>query len=45
MKQLFKGRNVMENAFGILKNTFRKLLLKVNLHGLFFIDVVVCSTI
>ncbi len=32
----------MENAFGILKKTFRKLLVKSNLHTIFLLDVVTC---
>jgi hypothetical protein len=42
---IVKGKNVMENAFGILKNIFKSFLLKNNLCGLFLIDVVVCYTI
>jgi hypothetical protein len=36
------GENVVENAFGILKKTFKKLLLKNNLHIIFLLDVVTC---
>ncbi len=35
-----KGRSLIENAFGILKKTFKKLLLKNNLHILSMLDVV-----
>ncbi len=44
-KQLCRGRSVIENSFCILKKTFRKLLLKTNLHDLFLLDVVVCCYI
>jgi hypothetical protein len=44
-KQLCQGRSVIENSFGILKKTFRKLLLKTNLHVVFILDVVVCCCI
>jgi hypothetical protein len=33
---------VVENAFKILKKTSRELLVKSNLHALFFPDVVTC---
>jgi hypothetical protein len=36
------GEIVVENAFGILKKTFKKLLLKNNLHIIFILDVVTC---
>jgi hypothetical protein len=39
-KHFSKWRNVVENAFGILKKTFRKLLVKSNLCTIFFLDVV-----
>lgn len=32
----------MENAFGILKKTFKQLLVKSNLHTIFLLDVVIC---
>jgi len=41
-KHLSKGRNVVENAFEILKKTFKELLVKSNLHTLFLPDVVTC---
>jgi hypothetical protein len=40
-QQQCRSRIVIENSFGILKKTFRKLLLKRNLHVLFLLDVVV----
>ncbi len=39
MKALF---NKHQNAFGILKKTFRELLVKNNIHTIFFLDVVTC---
>jgi hypothetical protein len=39
---MWKGVSVVENAFGILKKTFRKLLVKNNFHTLFIHDVVTC---
>jgi hypothetical protein len=44
-KQLCRGRSVIENSFGILKKTFKKLLLIRNLPILFLLDVVVCCCI
>jgi len=41
-KHLSKGRNVVENAFEILKKTFKELLVKSNLHTFFFLDVITC---
>jgi hypothetical protein len=41
-KQLCQARSVVENSFGILKKSFRKLLLKSNLNILFLLDVVLC---
>jgi hypothetical protein len=38
-KQLCQTRNVVENSFGILKKSFRKLLLKSNLNILFLLVV------
>jgi hypothetical protein len=38
-RQLSKGRNVVLNAFGIFKKTFRKLLLKGNFHITFLTNV------
>jgi len=35
----------VENSFGILKKTFRELILKTNLHVLFILVVVVCCCI
>jgi hypothetical protein len=36
------GENVVENVFGILKKTFKELLLKNNPHIIFLLDVVTC---
>jgi hypothetical protein len=44
-KQLNQCRSVIENSFEILKKSFRKLLLKINLHILILPDVVVCCCI
>jgi len=41
-KQLCRGRSVIENSFCILK---KPLLLKINLHVPFLLDVVVCCWI
>jgi hypothetical protein len=44
-KQLCQARSVVENSFGILKKSFRKLLLKSHLNILFLHYVVVCCCI
>jgi hypothetical protein len=41
-KHLIKGKSVVEIVFGILKKTFRELILKTNLHIPFVLIVVVC---
>jgi hypothetical protein len=41
-KKLSRGRFVVENAFGILKQSFRELLDVTDLHVTFVSDVVVC---
>lgn len=41
-KRLSRGRSVIENAFGILKQSFRELLHITDLHIAFLPDVVVC---
>jgi hypothetical protein len=41
-RRLSRGRSVIENAFGILKQTFRELLHITDLHVAFLPDVVVC---
>jgi hypothetical protein len=41
-KHLSRGRSVVENAFGILKQTFRELLDITDLHVTFVPDAVVC---
>lgn len=44
-KKLRRGRCVVENAFGILKQTFRELLNKSELHLTFLPDVVLACAI
>jgi hypothetical protein len=41
-RHLSKSRCVVENAFGILKKKFIKLLLKNNLLINFILDIVIC---
>jgi len=44
-KKLRRGRGVVENAFGILKQTFRELLVKSELQVTFLPDVITCCAI
>ena len=44
-KKLRRGRCVVENAFGILKQTFRELLTKSDLDVVFLPDVILCCAI
>jgi len=44
-KKLRSGRCVVENTFGILKHTFRELLLKSNLYLAFLPDVILACAI
>lgn len=44
-RKLRKGRCVVENAFGILKGTFRELLVKSELHVTFLPDVITCCAL
>jgi hypothetical protein len=44
-KHLFRGKNVVVIVFGILKKTFRELILKTKLHIPFVLNVVVCYCI
>jgi hypothetical protein len=41
-QKLSRGRSVVENAFGILKQSFREMLDTTDLHVTFVPDVVVC---
>jgi hypothetical protein len=41
-RKLSRGRSIIENAFGILKQSFRELLDTEDLHVAFIPDVVVC---
>ena len=41
-KRLSRGHSVIENAFSILKQSFRDLLHIIDLHVAFLPDVVVC---
>jgi hypothetical protein len=40
-QQLFCGKSIVENAFGILKQMFMELLLKMSLDILFLLNVVI----
>jgi hypothetical protein len=44
-RQFSREASVVENSFGILKKSFRELLLKTNLHVIFLLSVVVCCCI
>jgi hypothetical protein len=44
-RKLRTGRYVVENAFGILKQTFRELLVKSDLDIVFLRDIIICCTI
>jgi hypothetical protein len=44
-RRLRQGRCVVEDAFGIMKQTFRELLVKSELHVVFLPDVIICSAI
>ena len=44
-RRLRRGRVVVENAFGMLKQSFRELLTKSDLHVTFLLDVIVCCAI
>lgn len=44
-RQLKRGRCVAENAFGILKQTFRELLLKSHLNVAFLLDLITACAI
>lgn len=44
-RKLRRGRGVVENAFGILKQTFRELLVKSELQVTFLPDVIMCCAI
>ncbi len=40
-KHLSQGRSVVDNLFGILKKSFKELLLKTNLHLILLTNVIV----
>lgn len=44
-RKLRRGRSVVENAFGILKQSFRELLDKSELKVTFVLDVIICCAI
>ena len=44
-RKLRRGRGIVENAFGILKQTFRELLVKSELSVTFLPDVITCCAI
>jgi len=44
-RKLNRGRGVVENAFNILKQTFRELLLKSDLQVIFMPDVIFCCAL
>ena len=44
-RKLRRGRGVVENAFGILKQTFCELLVKSDLDVVFLPDVITCCAI
>ena len=44
-RKLSRARSVVENAFGILKQTFRELYGTSDLHVTLLLDVVVCCSI
>jgi hypothetical protein len=44
-RKLRKGWCMVENAFGILKQTFRELLVKSKLDVVFLLDVITCCAI
>ena len=44
-KQLRRGHGVVENVFGIIKETFRELLMKSKLQVAFLPDIITCCAI
>jgi hypothetical protein len=44
-RKLRKGKSIVENAFGILKQTFRELLVKSELDIVFLPDMITCCAI
>ena len=44
-RKLCRGRGIVENAFGILKQTFREFLVKSDMQVVFLHDVITCCAI
>ncbi len=44
-KHICHRKSIVKNSFGILKIYFWNLLMKINLHVLFFVDMVICCCV